>query len=91
MRRKTRSFGHVELMVGGAGCERQMGEAGASVFSSCLLAQTLTTRLRPFRFFCPLSLALCLAFHFIFSVSGSLHSPSTTSLVPTLHVLCDIC
>lgn len=31
------------------GRERQMGEAGASVFSSCLLAHTLTTRLRPLR------------------------------------------
>lgn len=65
---------------------------GRSISLFQLLAGTNTDdKVATLSLFCPLSLALCLAFHVISPISGSLHSSSTTSLVATLHVLCDIC
>lgn len=67
------------------GCERQMGEAGTSAFSSCLLAHTLTTRLRPLRL--PHFAVPSLSFRFIFehplSRRTSLHTLIFSCWLPT--------
>lgn len=71
--RKLRSCGARESQ----GCERQMGEAGASIFSSCLLANALTTRLRPL--WLSLFVSPSVSFHFI---SKHPLSPSLAHISP---------
>lgn len=69
MGRKTKEKALIMWSWWRVGCERQMEKTGASVFSSCLLAHTLTTRLRPL--WLSLFVFLSLSFHFIFPLSLS--------------------
>lgn len=64
------------------GCERQMGEAGASVFSSCLLAHTLTTRLQP------LQLSLFVFLSLLYPSTSFSDTPLSPCLTPvSLHFI----